>query len=341
MRRWPVGLWCVLLAGCAGRESALDPAGPQAGHIYDLWHLFAWTCGLVYLATLAALLLAWRRGRAGMAEERPRLVDTRLVGTPVAEARMGRTIAIATILTTVILTVFVSASFATDRSLFAIEREPGITIEVTANQWWWDLRYTGPDPGMIFRTANEIHVPTGTRVKLDLKSNDVIHSVWLPNITGKRDVIPGRGNSLVFRVDRPGEYRGQCAEFCGYQHAHMILTVIAESPEEFERWRAGQLADARAPASDEERQGLQVFLSAPCVMCHAIRGTAAGGGVAPDLTHLASRRTLAAGTIPNTLGYLAGWIADPQQIKPGNHMPLNLLPADQFQALATYLSHLE
>jgi cytochrome c oxidase subunit 2 len=244
-------------------------------------------------------------------------------------------------LTVLILFVFVVASYATDSGLGSLEGREQLTIEITGHQWWWQARYSDPEPSRVFETANEIHVPVGEPVRLDLVARDVIHSLWLPNLSGKKDLIPGRQNSLWLQVDRPGIYRGQCAEFCGLQHAQMALLVIAEPPAAFRAWREAQLRPAARPSTDAARRGEQVFLSSSCMLCHSVRGTSSGGRLGPDLTHLASRTTIAAGTLPNRRGYLAGWIADPQHQKPGNQMPTNGLSPPDFQALLAYLGSLQ
>lgn len=190
-------------------------------------------------------------------------------------------------------------------------------------------------------TANEIHIPVGTPVVLNSTSRDVIHSFWAPNIQGKRDLIPGRLTTIWFQVDREGVFRGQCAEFCGNQHAHMAFLIVAEPPEKFQQWLRSQRRPSVEPTDGIASRGQQVFLSHTCVMCHNIRGTNAGAKNGPDLTHIASRRTLAAGTIPNNRGYLAGWILDPQHIKPGNRMPPNPLRPDELQALLAYIETLQ
>jgi cytochrome c oxidase subunit 2 len=174
-----------------------------------------------------------------------------------------------------------------------------------------------------------------------LTSTDVIHSFWVPSLHGKMDLIPTHQNTIWMRADRPGAFRGQCAEFCGLQHANMGLLVVAEPPAEFEAWRRAQVAPARVPHTPDEVRGQAAFTSLPCALCHSIRGTPAGGRTGPDLTHLATRRTIAAGTLPNTRGHLAGWIVDPQGIKPGNAMPQSLLEPDDLQALVSYLGSLQ
>ena len=211
-----------------------------------------------------------------------------------------------------------------------------LTVRVIAHQWWWEIRY----PGTTAVTANEIHIPTNTRVDVVGTSADVIHSFWVPELNRKIDLIPGLVNRVLLDATRAGIYRGQCSEICGVQHAHMAVEVVAESPARFGSWLANMERRAVSPVSAEQRAGLALFLSASCASCHTIRGTAARGDVGPDLTHLASRSTLAALTLPNTPAYLRGWIADPQSVKPGALMPSLSLTSTQLDALSAYLSHL-
>jgi cytochrome c oxidase subunit 2 len=203
------------------------------------------------------------------------------------------------------------------------------------------VRYEATEADQTVITANEIHVPLGEPVVIKTSSTDVIHSFWAPNLHGKRDLIPGYQNALWIEADREGVYRGQCAEFCGHQHAHMSFYVIAEPPEKFRSWLAAQASTPPPPSDPSAKEGQQVFLSHTCVMCHTIRGTQAGAKMGPDLTHIASRMTIAAGTLPNTTGNLAGWILDSQSIKPGNKMPPNPLKADDLNALLKYLGTLK
>jgi cytochrome c oxidase subunit II len=190
-------------------------------------------------------------------------------------------------------------------------------------------------------TANEIHVPVGRPVGIVLKSNDVIHSLWIPALHGKRDLLPGRENEIWIQADQAGFYRGQCAEYCGLQHAKMALTVVADLPDDFERWLSHMRGPAPAPTTDSQARGRDVVERGPCAMCHTVAGTLAGGRTAPDLTHVASRSAIGAGSIPNTRGNLAGWIADPQHIKPGNKMPPSGLASEELQALLDYLETLK
>jgi cytochrome c oxidase subunit 2 len=225
----------------------------------------------------------------------------------------------------------------------AITRNPGkqaLQIRVTGHQWWWEIQYRDSLPKDWVTTANEIHIPVGRPVVFELRSTDVIHSFWPPNLSPKRDQIPGNENSLWFQADSVGVFRGLCAEFCGHQHAKMGFVVFAESPSNFARWLARERDTAATPTDSLTRRGREVFLGSSCVMCHAIAGTPAGSRIGPDLTHLAGRQTLAAGTLPNTRSNLTGWIVDPQAIKPGAKMPPNQLNGPDLLALVAYLESL-
>lgn len=216
---------------------------------------------------------------------------------------------------------------------------PKLTIEVTGQQWIWKIRYLSSDPSQIFNTADEIHIPVGQPVRVKLIGADVIHSFWVPSLTGKTDTIPGQTNETWLEASRAGTYWGACTEYCGEQHAHMDLLVIAQSPAAFEAWRAAQVKPAPAPGSAAIAAGEQAFVY-HCGACHMVRGTTAGGTVAPDLTHLMSRRIIAGGVLPNTIANLSGWIADPQRIKPGTHMPNLYLSGPQLQSIRSFLETL-
>lgn len=317
-------------------HDALQAKGPQSAHIVDLWRVFLWTCTAVFAAILAVLVLAlWRSPRADARTP----ADLRSVNRPEPGAR--RRVAAASVASALLLVALVAASVFTDRALARLSLVDGVNIEVTAHQFWWTARYPGGSPSDIFVTANEIHVPVGRPVVVQLKSDDVIHSLWVPNLAGKKDLIPGRSALLQFRADQPGVYRGQCAEFCGYQHALMGLLVIAEPPAQFDAWVQAQRQGAAEPADAAGQRGKQLFQSVSCAMCHAIQGTLANGQHAPDLTHLASRQTLAAGTLPNTPVQLAAWIKDPQKHKPGTNMPATPLSQPDLDALVAYLGSLK
>jgi cytochrome c oxidase subunit 2 len=219
---------------------------------------------------------------------------------------------------------------------------PVVTIDVTGHQWWWEVRYRFPDLPDQFATANEIHVPVGAPVRLVLRTKDVIHSFWVPQLQGKMDLVPGKTTEIHLVAKRAGTYRGICSEFCGMEHAKMGMVVVAEDSGSFRQWAAGQLEEARLPTDSLALEGKQLFESGPCSMCHTVRGTPAGGSVAPDLTHVASRSTIAAGSLPNTLGNLEAWIADAQSIKPGAQMPtLTMFSGRQLRALANYVARLK
>ncbi len=217
---------------------------------------------------------------------------------------------------------------------------PALTLDVTGHQWWWEVRYNASQPDQSFETANEIHIPVGVPVLIRLHGGDVIHSFWVPALTGKTDTIPGQTNFSWIEARAPGRYRGQCTEFCGFQHAHMGFEVVAQPQADFERWRAAQITPARAPQSAAQHRGLAV-VEYRCGLCHEIRGTQAGALAAPDLTHLMSRRTLAAGLVPNTPGNLAGWIQNAQEMKPGSLMPNQYLPGDELADVEAYLESLQ
>jgi len=217
---------------------------------------------------------------------------------------------------------------------------PDLVIDVTGHQYWWEATYNGALASDRFATANELHIPVGAPVLVRLHGGDVIHSFWVPQLAGKTDAIPGQNNVTWLKADAPGRYRGQCAEFCGLQHAKMAFEVVAEPRDAFERWRQAQLQTAPPPATDLQRQGLAV-VARRCSLCHAIRGTTAGSSYGPDLTHLMSRRLLAAGELPNDTGSLAGWILSPQTVKPGSTMPDQDLSGDDLMAVTTYLETLK
>ena len=216
---------------------------------------------------------------------------------------------------------------------------PGLVLEVTGHQWWWEVTYVTQDPSQTFTTANEIHIPVGMRVLVRLHGGDVIHSFWVPQLSGKTDTIPGQTNVAWLQADQPGRYRGQCSEYCGAQHAHMGLEVVAESPASFQDWRAHQLQPAPDPQEANLQRG-RALVEYRCGLCHQVRGTRAGARSAPDLTHLASRSTIAAGVLPNNPGTLSGWIENSQHIKPGNLMPNQDLAGADLNDVVSYLETL-
>jgi cytochrome c oxidase subunit II len=321
----------LVLAVLQQSHSVLNPAGPLTRVIDRLWNAMYLTSAIVFVLVVLALLWGAFRRRTGDAPPR----------TPEREASLKTGVSIATGLTVVVLFVFLIYDVAVGRQDTHNPGPHALQLRVTGHQWWWEVQYRDSIANDWATTANEIHIPVGRPVALELRSTDVIHSFWPPDLSPKRDLIPGNVNSLWFQADSPGVYRGQCAEFCGLQHAKMAFLVIAEPPDSFRTWLARQRDTAMTPTDELTRRGQEVFLASTCPMCHAISGTPAGSRIGPDLTHLASRKTIAAGTLPNTRGNLAGWIVNPQQIKPGTKMPANQLDPADLQALLAYLETLK
>jgi cytochrome c oxidase subunit 2 len=289
-----------------------------------------WVSVAVFVIVLAFVAVAFLRGT--------RRARTDTAAPP--ERALTRSVAIAVAVTIAILFGLLVASVWTGRTVASLHASNAVTIAVTGHRWWWEIEYEDAVPARRVRTANEIHLPIHRPVVLKVTSRDVIHSFWAPNLQGKRDLIPGYTTAIWMQADQPGRFRGQCAEFCGLQHAHMAFDVVAESEAEFGRWLEAMRQPARRPQSETERRGRDVFMSGRCAGCHTVQGTEAQGQIAPDLTHLASRSTLGAGTLPNTPEHLGSWIQDPQASKPGNQMPPNPLTADDTRALLAYLGTL-
>ena len=322
--------------GIPALHSALDPAGTQAAHTATLWWLFFWVCAAVFLAVLAALGIALLRRRPGPPEA-PRIPEQ------AAERRRSLAVLGAIGATVAILFGLLIVDFLVGRGIDSTGAPPDpnpLVIDLTGHQWWWEVRYDDPTPANTFKTANEIHIPVGRTVQLNLRSVDVIHSLWIPNLSGKRDLVPGHPVATWFHADREGTFRGPCAEFCGLQHANMTLLVVAQKPAEFQAWLDGQRKPAPEPADDLGRQGRDLFLGRTCLMCHAIGGTPAYGAVGPDLTHFGSRAMLGA-AFANTQDRLVEWVADPSRLKPGVLMPSTPLTEAERRALAAYLTSLK
>jgi cytochrome c oxidase subunit II len=220
--------------------------------------------------------------------------------------------------------------------LAAAPEEPDLSIEVVAHNWWWEVRYPN---GAV--TANEIRIPAGESVELELPTADVIHSFWVPELQVKKDHIPGSDNRMWVEADRPGRFRGQCAEFCGLQHAHMAFFVVALPAEEFDDWLVAEAEPGAEPESPEAERGQEIFATSSCAGCHTVRGTTAEGELGPDLTHLADRETIGAGLLPLSAESLADFVADPQDDKPGVSMPPSELTPEEVDAVVAYLMELE
>ena len=329
----------LLLGGCGQYQhyqSTFGNAGVEGRDFNQLFVIFLVVCGVMYLAVIVFLIAGIaRRRRTGEAyvveqgrhhESNP-LMRSGLIGWA-AVVGIG-------------LIGLAIASFFADRSMARAATGEKLAITVTGNQWWWDISYTASDASKTLRTANELHLPVGVPVRITLRSNDVIHSFWVPSLTGKQDLIPGRQSDITIVPTKVGIYRGQCAEFCGTQHAHMAFVVNVDSYPDFLKWWHHQLEAAPAPTTPLVQAGYNYVTTGQCAMCHNIAGTPASGQVAPDLTHLASRRTIAAGTLPMSKGNLYGWVEDPQSIKPGNHMPTIGLEPNDLHAVVAYLETLK
>jgi cytochrome c oxidase subunit 2 len=314
----------AVVAGCDEQQSALAPKSHQST---DIASLFWWMMGIAWagLALVVAMMVyAWWRAhkRPGHGEkEHEKLGFAVVIGAGV-----------------VMPIVLIAALFVIG-DIFVIQTTQApaksatrLTIEVTGHQWWWEARYAGT--GAV--TANEIHIPVRTPVRVEVQTADVIHSFWVPRLNRTIDAMPGRRNAIELYADAVGHYRGQCDEFCGLQHAHMAFYVVADPPDVFRRWLASQSKPAAASGA-----GKAVFMSASCANCHAIRGTQASSDVGPDLTHLQSRSTIGALTLPNTRADLREWITDSQHVKPGNQMPDMRLHGSQLNALLDYLEALK
>ncbi len=323
--RFAACLVVLALGSCAPEApSPLDPGGRGASLVLPLWWAMLAAGTIVLLVVVTFLLVGLRRSSR---RDRPEM-------RPAWEQRV--ILAGGVILPLVILVPLTAFSAWTMTRKDLPAEQDGLTVEVTGHRFWWEVRY--PQHGIV--TANEIHVPAGRTVELHLDSADVIHSFWVPRVHGKLDMVPGKTNTLRIEVAEPGTYLGACAEFCGIQHANMRFHVVAHTEDDFAAWARREAAPAAEPADEQATRGLEVFLGTTCVACHAIRGTPADARVGPDLSHFASRETIAAGTAPNRPGYLGGWIADPQSMKPGTPMPPTSLEPQELLDLLHYLGTL-
>ena len=316
------------LTGCGNKQSTLAPQSDQARQIDHLWWGMLAAASVVFGGAVAMLVLGWlRRNKRGW---------------PLVGEREGFSTGLVVAFGVVVPIIALVALFAiANIGVLKVTSAPAkgatrLTIDVIGRQWFWDVRY----PGTNAFTANEIHIPVRTPVRIVATTADVIHSFWVPELNRKIDTIPGKANTVEIYADRTGQYRGQCAEFCGLQHAHMGMMVYADTPSEYRAWIADMARPAYPPTTPDQKRGEQVFMSNQCSSCHTIAGTPAQGRIGPNLTHMATRATLAALTIPNRRSDLTHWIANPQDVKPGNRMPgLNLSDAD-VQAVASYLEGL-
>ena len=312
--------------------SYLSASGGQARTILPLTWFTLGVSIFVCVAIGVCLWLALRRAR-----QRPWPLDMRSVpvergGSGLRWIGIGLALSAVPLLVTLVWTMVALAGAQTPN-------QTAMTLDVTPHQWWWEVRYDSPRPNETFSTANEIHIPVGEAVRVRLHGADVIHSFWIPQLSGKTDAIPGQTNVTWLQAQQSGRYEGQCTEYCGMQHAHMALEVVAESPDAFAAWRANQLQPAQPPATATLQSGKEV-VEYRCGLCHKVRGTRAAAVSAPDLTHVGSRRWLAAGTVPNDPGHLAAWILAPQSFKPGTLMPPQQLQGQQLADVVAYMATL-
>ncbi|MGE5378133.1 MAG: cytochrome c oxidase subunit II [Bacteroidota bacterium] len=331
----------LLLSACSNvaispplSPNTLDPHGPDAARIATLWWVMLAFGTVIFLVVTGLLLAALLRRKRATSDTAPE-IDNLDEGSrwPILGGIL---------LPLVVLTVVFGYSIFT---LAAVENPFGkkdVQIEVVGRRWWWEVKY--PDEGVV--TANEIHIPVGKPVEITLQTADVIHSFWIPQLHGKMDLIPKRINKIVIQADQPGVYRGECAEFCGLQHAHMGFMVVAQSQADYDSWVQAQSQSAAEPADANTQKGQQVFMNAGCVFCHTVRGLddkqidRSGIDLGPDLTHLDSRLTIAGASLTKNRGNLAGWVIDPQHVKPGSLMPEMHMNSEDLQALLAYLESL-
>jgi cytochrome c oxidase subunit 2 len=315
-------------------QSIFGNAATEVRQFNTLFVIFLVVCAVMYVAVIAFLV-------AGIVRRRRAAANTVEEGRHHESDPAMRTglIAWGAVVGTGLVALAI-ASFVADRSMASAAANEKLSITVTGNQWWWDVQYNAADNSKMVRTANEIHLPVGVPVRIMLKSNDVIHSFWVPSLAGKQDLIPGRDTDITITPQKVGIYRGQCAEYCGAQHAKMALVVDVDSYPDFIKWWQHQLQTAPKPTTPLALAGYNYVTSRNCSTCHAISGTPASATVGPDLTHLASRRTLAA-SMPMSQGNLYGWVADPQSIKPGTKMPTIGLEPNELHAVVAYLETLK
>jgi cytochrome c oxidase subunit II len=312
----------------------LDAAGERAQITLPLTWL---TLIISILVCLVIAVLLWRgvkRSRVSGGAEETRQVALTRAGNGLKWIGVGLAISAVPLLVTLVWTMVALAKVSGPPA------DTRLTLDVTGRQWWWDVRYDAAQPDQTFSTANEIHIPVGVPVLVRLHGADVIHSFWVPKLSGKTDTIPGQTNLTWLEASAPGRYRGQCTEYCGAQHAHMAFEVVAESPADFERWRVHQLQPAPEPSTAQQERGREL-VEYRCGLCHEVRGTTAGAITAPDLTHIMSRRTIAAGTLVTGVGTLGGWIEGAEQLKPGTLMPNQNLTAEQLTDTLAYLETLQ
>jgi cytochrome c oxidase subunit 2 len=318
------GAALLLATGCSGPQSAIDPAGHGATQLAGLFWWMTAGAAVIWVA-VAALTFYAIRARPDRLD--PRRTTALIIGGGV-------------LVPTVVLALLLAYGLSLLPRLLAPAPPGSLRIEVVGEQYWWRIRYH-PAQGAPFELANELRLPVGEPVQFQLSSPDVIHAFWIPALGGKMDMIPGRTNRLTLEPTRTGTFRGVCAEFCGTSHALMAFDVVVLPKAQFEQWLAAQRQPAASPVDARALLGRERFFANGCAACHTVRGTEARGITGPDLTHVASRRSLGAGTAPNTHEGLARWLTRTAHVKPGVLMPhYGMLPGEEIDALAAYLQSL-
>lgn len=330
----------VFFSSCGyGNQSAINATGIQSERVSDLWWIWFGITATVYVIVMAVLIVAYFRVRRAGADAAPEIAPD-----PARETKAGNIVKGCVAVTVLIIFTLMVLSFRTGRAMGtqgATSPDP-VHIKVTGQQWWWQIEYVDEhQPVNNVTTANEIHIPIGRPIRVDLESHDVIHSFWVPNLRGKQDLIPNYPTTIYFEADQPGIYWGQCAEFCGFEHAKMRFMVKAESEDDFNAWYAAAKQPSANPSNDSQARGQQIFLTSVCTQCHTINGTPASGRVGPNLTHVASKPYIASGSLINDRENLMNWISDPQAIKPGIRMPMNTYSQEDLNALADYIQSLK
>jgi cytochrome c oxidase subunit 2 len=337
------GIAAAVLSGCHTTQSTFDVHGPAADRISHL-SLFMTALFLVVTAIMWTLFaIAFYRRRGNLSEHAP--IDSSGGETWIAVGGIAVPLVVLSILFVwglVLLRAFPIHGMHGGSSHDAMATSMKPDILIVGHQWWWEIHYLNDDPSQQVMTANELHLPVGKPVNIRLESRDVMHSFWVPALHGKVDLIPGQPNYLRIEAAEPGEYQGQCAEYCGAEHARMRILVIAQTPDEYEAWVNAQRQPASEPTTDAAKAGQQIFLAGPCSMCHTVRGTQAGGTVAPDLTHIGSRQMIAANYYHNNDAYLEAWITHAQSLKPQSEMPdFTYFTGEKLADLVAYLRQLQ
>jgi cytochrome c oxidase subunit 2 len=323
----------ALLVGCGGDQNMLSPGGPGARSLASLGSIALWVFSLTTIVTWALLAFVALRRRGSLDSHAPHDVGGGerwiLVGGFLIPAfTFG--------------SLFVLTLIRMDEFPLHDDENHAAEIRVIGHQWWWEVRYLGESPDMELTTANELHLPIGQPITVELSSRDVIHSFWVPKLHGKVDLVPGQTNHLRLQADQLGTYEGECAEFCGAQHAHMRLRVVAQTRQDYAKWVAAQAEAAPTPADPTAQRGQSLFETRACALCHTVRGSRARGTVGPDLTHLASRDRIAANSLPNNQAHLAAWAVRAQSLKPAVQMPnLNEFDGPELNALTHFLQGLK